>query len=198
MALKDDVRQIICDQYCRSMDFTIAGLRINGAGFEQVVRYIADDRIMICGRGSDMSAPGRYRIARDELHVRSDLHDDLDDSNKRSIIVHEAVHALADIRGLDAMTNSQAESAGYIAQALYRLKYRRGRTWRSRIPIFRASLAVVTDLRLHERSSVTVAWGDYATLREAIHQHPTYADDDSDESAGANGVRSHRGRRCRI
>ena len=131
MALKDDIVSIICDTHCRTMDFTIAGLHVNGRGFGEVAAYINDDRIMVCSRDT-MTTPGRYRMTRDEMHVRSDLPDDLDDSNKRSLIVHEAVHALADIRGLSGMTSIQSESSGFIAQALYRLKYRNGRTWRSR------------------------------------------------------------------
>ena len=62
------------------------------------------------------------------------------------------------------MTNIQSESSGFIAQALYRLKYRNGRTWRSRVDIFVEALSVVTTLRLHERQGVTVQWDDYADL----------------------------------
>jgi len=130
--------------------------------------------------------------------VRSDLQDDLEDSNQRSLVVHEAIHALSDIRRLSGMTNAQSESAGFIAQALYRLKYRNGRTWRSQIAVFREALAVVTSKRLHERGGVTVEWNDYAALRRAIHEHPTYKDDEPDASAGANGIRRHRDRRCRF
>jgi hypothetical protein len=197
MALKGDVSGILRDEHCRSMDFTIAGLHVNGRGFREVAAHIADDRIAVCSRDT-MTTPGRYRMTRDEMHVRSDLEDDLEDSNTRALIVHEAVHALADIRGLARMTNSQSESSGFIAHALYRLKYRDGRTWRSRIPIFREALNVVTSKRLHEQSGVTVQWDDYAALREAIHQHTNYEDDDPNASAGATGIRRHRGRRCRI
>jgi hypothetical protein len=195
MAVKEDIRRILTDQHCRSIDFTIAGLRVNGAGLGQVAEYIRDGRIALCER-SDMSTPGRYRMTRDEMHVRSDLSDDLDDSNKRSLIVHEAVHALADIRRLSGMTNAQSESSGFIAQALYRLKYRNGRTWNSRVAIFREALAVVLAKKLHEQSNVTVQWNDYAALRSAIHAHPNYRDDDPEASAGATGVRGHAGRRC--
>lgn len=197
MGLKDDVMTILRDEHCRSMDFTIAGLRINGEGLQLVSSYIADDRIMVCPRDS-MSTPGRYRFTRDELHVRSDVSDDLEDSNTRSLIVHEAVHALADIRAHARMTNIQSESAGFIAQALYRLKYRGGRVWRSRVDIFTQALAVVTSLRLHERSRVVVQWDDYAALRRAIQAHPNYEDDDFDAPAGGTGIGSHRGRRCRM
>lgn len=197
MAIKDDIRQILTDEHSRSMDFTIAGLRVNAAGLRQVADYLADDRIAICAR-DEMSTPARYRMTRDEMHVRSDLGDDLEDSNKRSLIVHEAVHALADIRGLSRMTNAQSESSGFIAQALYRLKYRNGRPWRSSVAIFREALAVVIAKRLHEQSNVTVQWDDYAALRQAIHEHPNYQDDDPTASAGAAGVRSHSDRRCRF
>lgn len=196
MAVKDDVMAILRDEHCRSIDFTIAGLRVNGEGLQEVATYMANDRIAVCPR-DQMTTPGRYRFTRDEMHVRSDLHDDLDDSNKRSLIVHEAVHALADIRDLSRMTNIQSESSGFIAQALYRLKYRNGRTWRSRVDIFTEALSVVTTLELHEKQGVTVQWDDYADLRKAIKDHPNYADDDFGASAGANGIRRHRGRRCR-
>jgi hypothetical protein len=197
MAVKDDVIRILSDEHCQSMDFTIAGLRINGNGLSEVASYISNDRIMVCTR-DNMSTPGRYRFTRDELHVRSDLHDDLDDSNKRSLIVHEAVHALADIRGLSRMTNIQSESSGFIAQALYRLKFRNGRQWRSRVALFREALNVVTSKELHTRRGVTVQWNDYDALRQAIQQHPNYDDDDPNARAGATGIRRHRGRRCRI
>lgn len=197
MAVKDDVVNILRDEHCRSMDFTIASLRVNGGGLGEVANYIADDRIMVCSR-DEMSTPGRYRITQDEMHVRSDLDDDLEDSNTRSLIVHEAVHALADIRRLSGMTNAQSESAGFIAQALYRLKYRDGRTWTSQVAIFREALAVVTSLELDKNSNVTVQWADYAALREAIHEHPNYNSDAPGDSSGATGIRQHRGARCRI
>jgi hypothetical protein len=196
VGLKDDVTAILRDEHCRSMNFTIAGLTVNGAGLQEVAAYLANDRIAVCGR-DDMSTPGRYRFTRDELHVRSDLNDGLEkDASKRSLIVHEAVHALADIRGLSQMTSIQSESSGFIAQALYRLKFRNGRAWRSTVPVHAESLSVVTTLRLHERSGVTVQWDDYAGLRRAIRDHPNYTDDDHDASAGATGVRRHRGGRC--
>jgi hypothetical protein len=96
------------------------------------------------------------------------------------------------------MTSIQSESSGFIAQALYRLKFRNGRPWRSTEAIHRESLSVVTTLRLHEQRDVTVQWDNYAGLRQAIRDHPNYANDDHDASAGATGIREHRGARCRL
>ena len=198
MGLKDDVMAVLRDDHCRTMDFTIAGLTVNGTGLQEVISYMANDRIAVCGR-DEMSTPGRYRFTRDEMHVRNDLSEDLEDNaSTRALIVHEAVHALADIRRLPRMTNIQSESSGFIAQALYRLKYRGGRTWRSRVALHRESLGVVTSLRLHEQRGVTVRWNDYAALRRAIMEHPVYENDDPNAPAGATGVRRHSGARCRI
>jgi hypothetical protein len=197
MGVKDDVMSVLRDEHCRSMDFTIAGLTVNGAGLGEVAAYLADDRIAVCAR-DEMSTAGRYRFARDELHVRTDIRDGLgEDATKRSLIVHEAVHALADIRKLSQMTSIQSESSGFIAQALYHLKFRKGKTWKSTVAIHQESLSVVTTLRLHEQKGVTVQWDHYAGLRKAIREHPNYSDDDHDASAGATGISKHHGPRCR-
>jgi hypothetical protein len=197
MGLQQDVIGILTDQHSRSMDFHIAGLHVNGAGLELVANHIQSGRIALCS-SNNLSTAGRYRFARDELQVRSDLSDDLEDSNTRSLIVHEAVHALTDIRRVTRMTNLQSEAAGFIAQALYRLKHRNGQPWRSRIPIFTASLAVVTAKDLANQRGVTVEWDDYPALRTAIQQHPNYKDDDHDAALTGLGIRQYNGARCAL
>lgn len=73
------------------------------------------------------------------LQVQNDL--SFTDMTKRALIVHEAVHALSDIRR-QKMNALQAESAAFIAQALYQLKYRGGKKWKTQVGIFVAALDV--------------------------------------------------------
>ena len=195
MALSNDVVGILRDEHCRSMDFFIAGLHVNGSGLGAVAKEIADGGIAVCAR-EGMSTPGRYRATRDELQVQSDLADALKDATKRALLVHEAIHALSDLR-VSKMTDMQAEAAAFIAQALYQLKYRQGHKWKSRVPIFVAALDVVVAKKLHEQGGVTVAWDDYATLRKAIQEDPNYKSKDLKASAGYNGIKKHSGQRCR-
>ena len=195
MALSNDVVGILKDEHCRAMDFFIAGLHVNGSGLGAVAQEIADGGIAVCGR-EGMSTPGRYRATRDELHVQSDLAEGLDDSTKRALLVHEAVHALSDLR-VSKMTDMEAEAAAFIAQALYQLKYRNGKKWKSKVPVFVAALDVVVAKKLHEQTGVTVAWDDYAALRKAIQEDPNYKSKDLTASAGYDGIKKHSGQRCR-
>lgn len=197
MALRENITDILRDKYCSSIDFTIAGLKIDGAGFQEVASHISEGRIAVCGRRR-MSTPGRYRFTRDELHVKSDLGEHLDNAKIRSLIVHEAVHALSDIRKVSRMTNIQSESAAFITQTLYQLKYNKGRSRRSSIKLFREALAVVKLLQLHTKTGVSVRSISYAALRKAILEHPNYASMKPNDVAGANGIRRYTRARCRI
>ena len=195
MALSNDVVGILKDEHCRSMDFFMAGLHVNGAGLSEVSKQIDDGGIAVCGRDG-MSTPGRYRNTRDELHVQNDLAGVLDDAQNRALLVHEAVHALSDLR-VSKMTDLEAESAAFIAQALYQLKYRKGQKWKSRVPIFAAALDVVVAKKLHEKGGETVAWEDYPALRKAIQEDANYKSKDLTASAGYDGIKKHKGQRCR-
>ena len=194
MALSDDVVVILRDEHCRKMDFFIAGLHINGTGLGEVAKQIADGGIAVCGR-DDLKTPGRYRATRDELQVQNDLAGALTDETKRALLVHEAVHALSDMRS-QKMNDMEAESAAFIAQALYQLKYRGGKTWKSKLPIFVAALDVVVAKQLNEKTGVTVAWDDYTELRKAIQADANYGKKDLNASAGYNGIKKHSGARC--
>jgi hypothetical protein len=194
MALSDDVVGILKDEHCRKMDFFIAGLQINGTGLGEVAKQIADSGIAVCGR-DDLKTPGRYRATRDELQVQNDLAGALTDETKRALLVHEAVHALSDMRS-QKMNDMEAESAAFIAQALYQLKYRGGKKWTSKVPIFVAALGVVVAKQLNEKTGVTVAWDDYAELRKAIQADTNYGKKDLNASAGYNGIKKHSGARC--
>jgi hypothetical protein len=194
MALSNDVMGILKDEHCRSMDFFIAGLHVDGTGLGDVAKQISDGGIAVCGK-DNMSTPGRYRAGRDELHVQNDLAGALTDETKRALLVHEAVHALSDMRSTK-MNDLEAESAAFIAQALYQLKYRKGKTWKSKVAIFVAALDVVVAKKLNEKGGVTVAWDDYAELRKAIQADSNYGKKDLTASAGYNGIKKHNGARC--
>jgi hypothetical protein len=193
MALSDDVVGILRDEHCRKVDFFIADLHINGTGLGEVAKQIADGGIAVCGR-DDLKTPGRYRATRDELQVQY-VAGALTDETKRAVLVHEAVHALSDMRS-QRMNDMEAESAAFIAQALYQLKYRGGKKWKSKVPIFVAALDVVVAKQLNEKTGVTVAWDDYAELRKAIKADTNYGKKDLNASAGYNGIKKHSGTRC--
>jgi hypothetical protein len=199
MTVQQDIARVLCDEHSRSMDFTIAGLRIHGGGLEAVARRISGGGIAVCVRDR-MSTPGRYRMTRDELHVSREGARTITTSNSvKALMVHEAVHALTDMRNLRRMTSVQSESAGFMAQTFYRLRTRRGRALSERNdPIFLRAQEVIFAEGLLENSGRTVSEGAYAALREAIQEHPNYRDDDHDASAGANGIRTHHGARCSI
>jgi hypothetical protein len=194
MALSDDVVAILKDEHCRKMDFYIAGLHVNGSGLGEVAKQIADGGIAVCGR-DDLKTAGRYRATRDELQVQNDLAGALTDETKRALLVHEAVHALSDMRS-QKMNDMEAESAAFIAQALYQLKHRGGKKWKSKVAIFVAALDVVIAKGLNDKAGETVAWDDYAELRKAIQADANYGKKDLNASAGYNGIKKHSGARC--
>lgn len=193
MSLSNDVIGILKDEHARSMDFFIAGLHVNGSGLGEVAKEIGDGGIAVCAN-EGLKTAGRYRATRDELQVKSDL--GVDDMANRALIVHEAVHALSDMRSAK-MTDMQAEAAAFIAQALYQLKYRKGKKWKSTVAIFAAALDVVIAKKLNEQTGVTVAWDDYTELRKAIQEDPNYKSKDLGASAGYDGIKKHSGGRCR-
>ena len=199
MSLSTTISRILGDEHARLIDFHIAGLHITGRGLGRVAQSITSGDIAVCPR-DNMSTAARYRFTRDEMHVASDLERQLqgdDSANVKALIVHEGVHALADLEQLGSMTSLQSESSGFLAQAWYRLKANGGRPHRSRIEIFQKAQQVVINAGLLDNAGRTVAWNDYQELREAIQRHPNYAADDRDASAGANGIR-RQGGRCRV
>lgn len=197
MSLSTSIVRILCDKNCKAMNFHIAGLHVNGQGLEQVAGRIVRGDIAICPR-ANMKTPARYRFARDEIHVSNDLSQKLGKTTVKAVIVHEGVHALSDLKRMTAMTGIESESAGFLAQAFYRLKARNGRKYRSSIDIFSAAQDIIFDLKLLETRGQTVKWEDYESLRKAIESHPNYADDDHDEKGFAKGIKRHNKRRCRI
>jgi hypothetical protein len=197
VTLQRAITELLSDSHCQAIDFHIAGLHVDGAGLSAVARCIQSGHIALCPR-DDLSTPGRYRFSRDELHVQSEVADDLDDDvNNRALIVHEAVHALTDMRRV-AMSDLQSESVGFITQALYKLLARNGRRWRSRVTIHTAALDLVVAKRLNARRGVRVQFDDYSSVRRAISEHPHYRGISTQRSTTGLGIARRRGARCHI
>jgi hypothetical protein len=187
---------LLSDSHCSAIDFHIAGLHVDGTGLSAVASCIRSGHIALCPR-DDLDTAGRYRFSRDELQVQSDVADDLDDVNNRALIVHEAVHALTDMRRV-AMSDLQSESVGYITQALYKLLARNGRRWRSSVAIHTAALGVVVAKGLNGRRGVRVEFDDYSSVRRAISQHQNYRGISTQRSTTGLGIARRRGARCQI
>lgn len=105
----------------------------------------------------------------------------------RALIVHEAVHAVMDIRGLRGMGTAKSEALAYLAQAIYR------RSAGQKDPPFEGCRGPAEKMicgmswYLAEKIEAgdTITPTEYAIFKAQIVSHPKYR---ADTSPGYNGV----------
>lgn len=122
---------ILTSAACRRIDYWLGGLHVTGGGLATVARALelggADGKgITITVSPTDANIAASYYTGVNELNVPSESWASTDRFEKLSI-VHEAIHALRDMQGVNVMWNNKPyrpkhmtdESAAYLGGCLY-------------------------------------------------------------------------------
>jgi hypothetical protein len=114
-ASKDDVLALLADPDLWRINFTVADIPVNAQEFRNVSDYFKNEDIKVIPGKTDGLAIYDREFNRLEADPASSS--PLDDSD-RALILHESVHAIVDIRGLQELSLEE-EVAAYIAQLCF-------------------------------------------------------------------------------
>ena len=175
--------QVLRDPALDAIDFCIGltnRLQVDGAGLRIVAGHIERGDIRVVPDNNDDIHGGRYFSRENRMHLRTAI-DDIGPILLDGLIVHEAVHALMDVRAKRVLS-LRNEAAAYTAQAIFLAKntyldgaIKREKTEKTRA-IMRAAQAVVERHKLLTRKGVRLSRTDVLPLIEAIEVHPAYDD----------------------
>ena len=117
MALTDiDVLRTLSDPVLKRIDFTLDSIHVRGEAYQKIYELIRDEQILVVtGKNPNKATyhPGTDTIETQNAPSPPDLFN-------RSILVHEATHAIKDMEHV-TVTALGNESAAYVAQATYLL-----------------------------------------------------------------------------
>jgi hypothetical protein len=173
------IMTLLASPNVQKIDFQMGVQRINGPGFTAVknAMYV---RTQFSGHGigvTVMSTPGaggQYNPTTNNFELPF-WHPS--DEYSRMVIVHEAVHAMQDVRygvqknGGSVMTRSETEAAAYVAAALCFYYETGGYYEEDAISIVAAAIAK----KLKDRPGAIASYSDTLVLRKIVASDPLYA-----------------------
>jgi predicted nucleic acid-binding protein len=169
--LKKFIVDILREPAVGKIDFHLQTVQVNGSGLRDIARII------------QKSSEAKYFPKRDALAVKSM-------SNElafKGLIVHEAVHALLDLKKATRMTVLSNEVAAYIAQVLY-LLYSGEEDFSTSPRVFQETLKLVQQYNL-TKGNVWLRWTHYQHLRTVVQQDPLYRKVSDSKLMPADGIR---------
>jgi hypothetical protein len=193
MDLKNRVAAVLKEPAVQRIRFQIGGLPVNSSRLDRVADKIRSEEIHVY-IWEKLKNPAEYVPVRDSILLRDA--DVFSDSYGKSMIVHEAVHAMIDMNEAKATTLFSSEVAAYLAQVIYDLVASRGNSkFRFKALIMnpdgrvaRESLALIDKFKM-TNTIVNVKWQDYQALREAIKANPAYRDWGDKQLFPADGLK---------
>jgi hypothetical protein len=180
--LKKFIVDILREPAVGKIDFHLQTVQVNGSGLRDIARIIQKGDIQIYLYGG-LSSEAKYFPKRDALAVKSM-------SNElafKGLIVHEAVHALLDLKKASRMTVLSNEVAAYIAQVLY-LLYSGEEDFSTSPRVFQETLKLVQQYNL-TKGNVWLRWTHYQHLRTVVQQDPLYRKVSDSKLMPADGIR---------
>jgi hypothetical protein len=182
--LKDQVVRILNERAVGKIDFHLQSLQICGRGLREVGGRIRRGDIEVY-HYAKLKAPARYFPKRDAIVVRTVG----DDIASKGMIVHEAIHALLDLKKAVDTTALSDEVAAYIAQVIYLLHS--GETekdFSDSDRVFKETLKLVQKFNL-TKGKVWLKWPHYQHLRTVVNQDPLYHKLTDRQLMVADGIR---------
>jgi hypothetical protein len=189
------------DQY--RINFEIHSFHVTNAAFGQVCQAIADQRI---GVRYDRTMEGRTLEEGGEQYRRRMLYQPTvdrfltpvystgGDAQIRALIIHEAVHAYADLVRARWMHIETSEASAYIAQSLF-YYYITNSGGRGRLGSedenYDALFQAAWDVALILAQNGTPRWGEYEAVRTAVGNIAAYQSQTGPRPY--HGVRAERG-----
>lgn len=124
---------IITSQFASLVSFTAFDLKIDSVAFKEVAKKIQSNDITVIRSPAIAATEARYDFIDNRLILGAGLI--LGQPYPDSLIVHECVHAISDIKILP-MKKHESEAVAYLAQTIYLLAIGRAdfRKWISKVP----------------------------------------------------------------
>ena len=182
MEPKGWVSAILYENAVYAVDFHLGGLHVNGPLLKAVGDAVKRGDIGLY-EDSSLPADAMYEPEEDTLYFKSGDQKGYASIPDKSVIVHEAVHALIDMNKATSTTILTAEVAAYLAQIIYQLAsgYDAVRSWARTHSgtdlgkIYTHALALIDKYKMAQRGTVaTLQPGDYASFRGLIHRQKLY------------------------
>ncbi|MBN1508256.1 MAG: hypothetical protein JW955_15520 [Sedimentisphaerales bacterium] len=182
------------------MDFQMGGLRISKDGLGDVA-YAIQKGVIKVERDASLSTDAEYDSAEDTLGLKSLKFDDVE---FKSLIVHEAVHALIDLLKAKDTRRLTGEAAAYLVQAIHLRHELTDATFRAIVTqqaksanerekqlgrIYKACLELIDKCKLPSRDA-RIPPILYQPILEAIKGHDVYKYIPWDQKAKADGIRA--------
>jgi hypothetical protein len=197
MEPKDWVSAILYEHAVFAVDFHLGGLHVNGPLLKAVGDAIKRGDIGLY-EDSSLPADAVYEPEEDTLYFKSGDQKGYTSIPAKSLIVHEAVHALIDMNKATSTTILTAEVAAYLAQIVYQLAsgYDAVRSWArsnsgtQKGQIYTNALALIDKYKMAQKGTIaTLQPGDYASFRGLIHRQKLYKKRPEGQVQVADGVK---------
>lgn len=117
VALSDDIIAVLKDEHTKKISISFGSVKIDASGYLDVTTAIKDGKIAVSHNSKLGSYAGEY-IYKPNNKFSMGFEKVGADESRMALIVHEASHALFDIK-LQKMKVKESEAAAYIAQVLY-------------------------------------------------------------------------------
>ncbi|MCU0917954.1 MAG: hypothetical protein MUC88_25840 [Planctomycetes bacterium] len=186
----------------QKMDFHLGGLPINVDGLGRVAHAIQKGDIEVA-QDTHLAPDAQYDAGKNALFLKSLKFGEVE---FRSLIVHEAVHALIDLLKAKETRKLAGEAAAYLAQALYSYQEVGDLRFRHSVTALLSSAKeqdkqlgriYQTCLHLIDKCKMAIPGHNpwlppilYQPLLEAIKGHDTYKDIRWDQKVVADGIRT--------
>ncbi len=118
--MKQLVTTVLSRDEIKKIDFTVAGIKVSPLGFNAVKNNVQSEKIEVEFSRRLARNTAQYVHSHNKMLLSFRSLDG--DSDREGLIVHECVHAIADINGKKQLV-SKSEASAFIAQCLY-LYYR--------------------------------------------------------------------------
>jgi len=187
-SLHYDVAAVLDEKAVRKIHFHLEQLPVTFYHLRRVATKIKNQAIHIRPI-KNLGGSAMYAFASNTIEIDHDFAAKLAtnykgvDTYEKSIVVHEAIHAMTDLNFTKSTTIYTNEVAAYLGQTIYLeaqaddyfriISTIRTGKWAPLMEIHRACQALI---RRHKmlKGVVQLRWREYRTLRETIKNHPKY------------------------
>ena len=213
--IEEAVRRVLTDPRLSRVTFACGPTLVSAAEYAVVAHYVEQRRIRVVAHPelpaglafygqmtTRLGAPDTFYLSRSiALGAPSASPASMQGT---ALVLHEATHALQDLRNMGALTKVQAEAAAYVAQSVFYRLY--DKSFREHSLMLRRQRGMAQDRadagnRLLDavepvsRGIVEERWTSVPEERlrpieAAVRNHPTYQVD-PDQSVGMNGIAPH-------
>jgi len=185
MALTNiDVLRTLSDPILKQIDFTLDSIHVRGEAYEKIYELVNDEQILVV-EGKDPNKatynPGTDTIETQNAPSPPDL-------LNRSMLVHEATHAIKDMEHV-TVTALGNEAAAYIAQATYLLLSNPQFQLPPGNNHLRLAIKLAKKFKLDTApgSGIRIKYDDIVELVKVLNSHKAYQQDRARLSV-ANGI----------